>query len=149
MESNRCRKFQRPSINWPQIASNSTYGFAYGCEGFEGLPTFGGWLFSPNTCVNMCIFFSSSRRYSPTGPSAASLLRSLYHTQVNTHTHTPGRTPLYQWSARRRGRYLQTQNIHKRRTWYPQRDSNPRPQTHALHCTATENQHLCPYLGVI
>ena len=35
------------------------------------------------------------------------------HTTGHTHTHTPGNTPLYEWSARRRGRYLhETQYTH-------------------------------------
>jgi len=38
------------------------------------------------------------------------LLKLLLHTQLDarmhTHTHTHSRTPLYEWSARRRGRYL-------------------------------------------
>jgi len=33
-----------------------------------------------------------------------------------THAHTPGRTPLNEWSASSRGRYLQTHNKQSRRT---------------------------------
>jgi hypothetical protein len=49
---------------------------------------------------------------SPTRAKAASLLRFVGHTQLDTHT--AGRTPLDEWSARRKGRYLH--NKHNRRT---------------------------------
>jgi len=47
---------------------------------------------------------------------------------VITHTgHTTlGRTPLDEWSARRRDRYLITHNIHNSQTSMPRRDSKPR-----------------------
>ena len=64
----------------------------------------------------------------------ASLLRFLDYTHTHTHTHTHkhththihtlSRTPLNEWSARRRGRYLHN----TQQTLCPQRDSNPRPQ---------------------
>jgi hypothetical protein len=46
---------------------------------------------------------------------------------VITHTgHTTlGRTPLDEWSARRRDRYLVTHNIHNSQTSMARRDSNP------------------------
>jgi len=39
---------------------------------------------------------------------STSLLKFLDHTQLytSTHTHTPARTPLNEWSPRRRRRYL-------------------------------------------
>jgi hypothetical protein len=44
-ESNRCPNFHRPFTSWSHIVLDCTYGFADGCEGFERLLTFGGWLF--------------------------------------------------------------------------------------------------------
>jgi len=58
-------------------------------------------------------FLSFFWRNSPNQAQAASLLRVPSHTQL--HKHTLGRTPLHEWSARRRGRYLyntQQTNIH-------------------------------------
>jgi hypothetical protein len=58
------------------------------------------------------------------------------------HT-TLGRTPLDEWSARRRDLYLTTHNTHKRQTSMLPAGSEPtisggeRPQTHALGRTAT------------
>jgi len=37
-------------------------------------------------------------------------------THTHTHTHTLGRTPLDEWSARRRDQYLTTHNTHKIQT---------------------------------
>jgi hypothetical protein len=68
------------------------------------------------------LYFSHNRyaifllRCSPTLTQSASLLRSLDHTQLDTHTLS--RTPLNEWSLRRRGCYLhntqeaQKKNIH-------------------------------------
>jgi hypothetical protein len=59
------------------------------------------------------------------------------------HT-TLGRTPLDEWSARRRDLYLTTYKNHKRQTsmpptgFEPASPANERPQTHALDCAATE-----------
>ena len=58
------------------------------------------------------------------------------------HT-TLGRTPLDEWSARRRNVYLTTHNTHKRQTTVLPASSEPaipaseRPQTHALGRAAT------------
>ena len=52
-------------------------------------------------------------------------LMFLDHTQRRS---TVGRTPLDEWSARRRDIYLTTQNTHNRQTSMPQWDSNPRSQ---------------------
>jgi hypothetical protein len=60
------------------------------------------------------------------------------HTIRHTHTHTRGRTPLNEWSARRRGRYL-----HNRRKSMPSArfetatPANKRLQTYCLDRTAT------------
>jgi hypothetical protein len=53
------------------------------------------------------------------------------------HT-TPGRTPLYEWSARRRDLYLTTHNTHKRQASMPPAEfelttpASERPKTNAL-----------------
>jgi hypothetical protein len=73
--------------------------------------------------IHLCcqrIDLPSLWRNSPTRTYAASLYRFLNHTQLDTHTHThrAGRTPLDEWSARRRGRYphntqqTQQKNLH-------------------------------------
>jgi len=53
------------------------------------------------------------------------------------HTYTLDRTPLKEGSARRGNPYLTTHNAHKKQTSLPRRDSNPRPQNHALDCATT------------
>ena len=64
----------------------------------------------------------------------------LDHTQRRT---TVGRTPLDEWSARRRDLYLKTHNTHNRKTpmppvgFEPTISASQRPQTYALHRAAT------------
>jgi hypothetical protein len=76
----------------------------------------------------------------PQWAKASSFTRFLDHTQRGT---TVGRTPLDEWSARRRDLYLTTHNIHKRQTSMPPAGFDPpipaseRPQTHALDRAAT------------
>ena len=53
------------------------------------------------------------------------LLMFLDHTQRRT---TVGRTPLDEWSARRRDLYLTTHDTHNRQISMPRWDSNPRSQ---------------------
>ena len=81
--------------------------------------------------------------YSPTPfqwARASSLTRFLDHTQRRT---TVGRTPLDEWSVRRRDLYLTTHNTHNRQTSMPPVRFEPtisegeRPQTHALDRAAT------------
>jgi len=60
----------------------------------------------------------------PTRAMASSFLRFLDHTQRRT---TVGRTPLDEWSARRRDHYLTTHNTHNKHSC-PRWDSNPRSQ---------------------
>jgi len=62
-------------------------------------------------------------RCDPTRVMASSFLRFLDHTQRRT---TVGRTPLDEWSARRRDLYLTTHTTDKHPC--PQWDSNPRSQ---------------------
>ena len=55
-------------------------------------------------------------RWNPTRVMASSFLRFLDHTQRRI---TVGRTPLDEWSARRRDLYLTTHNTHNRQTSMP------------------------------
>ena len=74
-------------------------------------------------------------RCDPTRVMASLFLRFLDHTQRRS---TVGRTPLDEWSARRRDLYLTTQNTHNRQTSMPPVGFEPtisageRPQTYAL-----------------
>jgi hypothetical protein len=76
----------------------------------------------------------------PTPFMASSFMRFLDHTQRRT---TVGRTPLDEWSARRRDLYLTTHNTYNRQTWMPPVAFEPkisageRPQTYALDRVAT------------
>jgi len=63
-------------------------------------------------------------RCGPTRARASSFMRFLDHTRLTT----VGRTPLDEWSARRRDLYLTTHNTYNRQISIPRRDSNPRSQ---------------------
>jgi len=84
----------------------------------------------------------------PTRVMASSFLRFLDHIQRRT---TVGRTPLGEWSARRRDLYLTTHNTHNRQTSMPPVGFEPtisageRPQTYALDrvATGTDNYPVC------
>jgi len=82
-----------------------------------------------------------SWRCDPTRAMASSFTRFLDHTQRRT---TVGRTPLDEWSARRRDLYLTTHNTHNRKTSMPPVEfettisASERPQTYALDRAATE-----------
>ena len=70
---------------------------------------------------------------------ASSFTRFLDHTQRRT---TVGRTPLNEWSARRRGLYLTSHNIHRQTSvppvgFEPTVSAGERPQTYALGRAAT------------
>jgi len=71
----------------------------------------------------------------PTRVMASSFLRFLDHTQ---RRNTVGRSPLDEWSARRRDLYLTTHNTHNRQTSMPPVGFEPtisvgkRPQNYAL-----------------
>jgi hypothetical protein len=79
-------------------------------------------------------------RCGPTRARAFSFMRFPDHTQRHTIL---GRTPLDEWSARRRDLYLTTNNTHKRHTFMPPAGFEPtisagaRPQTYALDRAAT------------
>ena len=79
-------------------------------------------------------------RCGPTRAMASSFMRFLDHTQRRI---TVGRTPLDEWSARRRDLYLTTHNTHNRQTpkppvgFEPTISAGERPQTYALDRAAT------------
>jgi len=89
---------------------------------------------------NNNIFSFSLWRCDPTRIMASSSLRFLDHTQRRT---TVGRTPLDEWSARRRDLCLTTHNTHNKQTSLPPVGFDPtisaseRPQTYALDRVAT------------
>ena len=100
---------------------------------------------------NKCTYYSRERRKrsfffclwrcDPTRVMASSFLRFLDHTQRRT---TVGRTPLDEWSARRRDLYVTTHNTHNRQTslppvvgFEPMISAGERPQTYALDRAAT------------
>jgi hypothetical protein len=79
------------------------------------------WNFNLQSCIH-----SSTGAYSP-GRTFGLPFPGFLITHIQTH----GRTPLDEWSARRRDLYLHrtTQHINTRdKHPCPQRDSNPRPQ---------------------
>ena len=85
-------------------------------------------------------FFFLLWRCDPTRVMASSFLRFLDHTQRRT---TLGRTPLDEWSARRRDLYLTTHTTHNRQTSMPRVGFEPtisageRQQTYDLDRAAT------------
>jgi hypothetical protein len=70
-------------------------------------------------------FFVYFWRDNPQWVRTSSFTRFLDHTQ---RCATIGRTPLDEWSARRRDLYLTTHNTHNRQTSMPRCDSNPQSQ---------------------
>jgi len=85
-------------------------------------------------------FFFLLWRCDPVWVTASSFLRFLDHTRRCTIV---GRTPLDEWSARRRDLYLTTHNTHNRQKSMPLVGFEPMisagewPQTYALDCAAT------------
>jgi hypothetical protein len=100
---------------------------------------------SPRDCL--CVWC-----YGPTRVLASSSLRFLDHTQRRT---TFGRTPLDEWSARRRDLYPTTHNTHKRQTSMPPAGFEPtipaseRQQTHTLDRAAFRDRPLKYYVSVL
>jgi hypothetical protein len=84
---------------------------------------------------------SSSGSTAPTGSGLGRLIFRGF-TIILRHT-TLGRTPLHEWSTRRRDLYLTKHNTHKRQTsmtlaeFEPATPASERPQTHALDRAAT------------
>jgi hypothetical protein len=80
----------------------------------------------PDMCHSLSLSLSLSLWLcSPARAMASSFTRFRDHTQRRA---TVGRTPLDEWSARRRDLYLTTHNIHNRQTSMPRWDSNARSQ---------------------
>ena len=95
------------------------------------------WLRLLATDLIVVVFFGAT---APQCVRASLFTRSLDHTQRRT---TFGRTPLDEWSARRRDLYLTTHNNHNKQTSMPPVGFEPtisageRLQTHALDRAAT------------
>ena len=103
-----------------------------------------------SACTRVTFTFTFNRyaylffiwRDSPQWAGAFSFTRLPDHTQWRTAV---GRTPLYEWSARRRDLYLTTHNTHNRQTsmllagFEPTIPASERPQTHVLDRVATGN----------
>jgi len=70
------------------------------------------------------IFFWWGVAIAPQWAKVSSFMRFLDHIQRRT---TVSRTPLVEWSARRRDLYLTTHNTHNRQTWF-RWDLNPQSQ---------------------
>ena len=87
----------------------------------------------------------------PTRVMASSFLRLLDHSQ---RRNTVGRTPLDEWSARRRDLYLTTHNTHNRQTSMPLLGFEPtisageRQQTYALDRAATGTGNVYIYIYI-
>ena len=81
------------------------------------------WKIFP-TDYSLVIHYFFLWRCDPTGAMASSFLRFLDHTQRRI---TVGRTPLDEWSARRRDLYLTTHNTHNKHPCH-RWDSNPQSQ---------------------
>jgi len=86
---------------------------------------------------------------------ASSFIRFPHHTERRI---TVGRTPLDEWSARRRDLYLTTHNIHNRQTSMPSTGFEPTisadewPQTYALDRAATGTgayEIMCEYKNMV
>ena len=72
-------------------------------------------------------------RCGPIGVMTSKFLSFLEHTITHSHT-TVGRTPLHEWSVRRRDLYLTTHNAHNRQTQpYHRQDSNPQSKQASGH----------------
>jgi hypothetical protein len=91
--------------------------------------------------------------FSPHGAKAPSSPAPHYRGFTMTSRHTAfGRTPLGEWSARRRDLYLTTHNTHNRQISMPPVGFEPaipasqRPQTHAFDRAATGMSKNCAYI---
>ena len=97
--------------------------------------------------MRVCLF-ACFWRDSPRWARSSSLSRFLDHAQRRTRL---GRTPLDDWSARRRDLYLTTNNTHTRQTSMPPVGFEPtisadeRQKTHALDRAATGTGILCEH----
>jgi hypothetical protein len=95
---------------------------------------------SGDKCKKLLTVFFFLWRCGPTRTMASSFTRFLDHTQRRT---TVGRTPLDEWSARRRDLYLTKHNTHNRQISMPPVgfestiSAGERPQTYVLDRAAT------------
>jgi len=95
-------------------------------------------LYFISAALRLKVFFIGAA--APREPWPPHFLRFLDHTQRRV---TVGRTPLDEWSARRRDLYLTTHNTHNRQTsmlpvgFEPTISTGERPQTYALDRAAT------------
>jgi hypothetical protein len=98
-------------------------------------------------CV--CMYFF----HGVTAPSGAGPPHYRGFTNIPRHT-TLGRTPVDEWSARRRDLYPTTHNPHNRQTSMPPAWSEPaipvseRPQSHALYRAATGTVYIYIYIYI-
>jgi hypothetical protein len=101
-------------------------------------------------CVCVCVFCPPPPPMAQQ-PSSAPGPSHYWAFTITFRHNTLGRTPLYEWSARRRDLYVTTHNTHKRQTSMPPMGFEPtipareRPQTNALHCAATGIGKFCVY----
>ena len=99
---------------------------------------------SSNVCLFVCFWPDSLQLV-----RASSFTRFLDHTQRRT---TVGRTPLDEWSARRRDLYLTTHSTHNRQTsvgFEPTISAGEIPQTYTLDRAATGIGRCSLYLMLL
>ena len=110
-----------------------------------------GFVNRPYCCFFSIYIYFFFRRNNPQWARASSFTRFLDHTQRRT---TVGRTPLDEWSARRRDLYLTTRSTHNRQTSMPTVRFEPtisageRPQTYALDRAATGTGFIYIYIYI-
>jgi hypothetical protein len=116
-------------ILWPQTVTRI-------CSRFTTIVMYYMYLFVFLALQPIVVVFSTARQWA----LASSFSRSLDHTQRRA---TFGRTPLDEWSIRRRDLYLAKHNTHNRQTPMPSVgfestiSAGERPKTYALDSTAT------------
>jgi hypothetical protein len=105
-------------------------------------------------CFSTTIFLFCFWRHSPQWAKVSSFMKFLVHTQRRT---TVGRTPLDDWSARRRDLFLTTHNAHRQISvpppppvrFEPTISGGERSQTYALDRVATGTSSTTLYLPEI
>jgi len=96
----------------------------------NNLPFHEGYMVLTRGKIAMYFIFFPHCCCSPSRAKASTFLSFLDPTQRRT---TFGRTPLDEWSTRRRDLYLTTHNTHNRQTSMPRQDSNPQSQQASGH----------------
>ena len=102
-------------------------------------------------CITVTFFFFSCGAATKRGSWSPHSWGFLDHTQRRT---TVGRTPLDEWSARRRDLYLTAHDTHNRQTSMPPVGFEPtisgeRPQTYALDRAATGTGYIILYYIIL